>query len=108
MKKKPIMCRQGDVLLIADETAEAGEAVPLDKGRIVLAYGEATGHAHAIRSKHAILYKAVLGAFMVLELKRQAELLHEEHAPIILPPGKYKVVRQREYVPKELPKWVAD
>lgn len=41
--------RQGDVLLkpVAELPKDCTE-VPLDRGRIVLAYGEVTGHAHAI------------------------------------------------------------
>jgi hypothetical protein len=41
--------RQGDVLLTPVLSLPVGlKEVPLDKGRIVLAYGEVTGHAHAI------------------------------------------------------------
>jgi len=37
------------VLLLATDEVPAGLAsVPRDRGRVVLAYGEATGHAHAI------------------------------------------------------------
>jgi hypothetical protein len=49
MKTAPNTIRQGDVLLTPVASLPAGcQAVPLDKGRIVLAYGEVTGHAHAI------------------------------------------------------------
>lgn len=48
MSKQPIL-RQGDVLLTPVKSLPQGcTEVPLDKGRIVLAYGEVTGHAHAI------------------------------------------------------------
>jgi hypothetical protein len=33
---------------------------------------------------------------------------HQEHGPITLPKGLYQVMRQREYVPKRLPREVAD
>lgn len=50
-KKLPII-RQGDVLLSPVKSLPAGcTEVPLDKGRIVLAYGEVTGHAHAIEDR---------------------------------------------------------
>ncbi|MGH9523996.1 MAG: hypothetical protein ACRD3E_15850 [Terriglobales bacterium] len=29
-------------------------------------------------------------------------IVHEEHAPIVLPPGDYEIVRQREYSPEEI------
>jgi hypothetical protein len=41
--------RQGDVLVQqVDEIPDGLHAVPLDKGRVILAYGEVTGHAHAV------------------------------------------------------------
>ena len=47
--KKSTTIRQGDVLLVPVASLPAGcVEVPNDKGRIVLAYGEVTGHAHAI------------------------------------------------------------
>ncbi|MGA4862167.1 hypothetical protein ACPB9J_05965 [Streptomyces lavendulocolor] len=36
---------------------------------------------------------------MLLELPEGGRLVHEEHAPIALPKGWYRVVRKREYVP---------
>lgn len=43
------MFRQGDVLLRpVTKTPGNLKKVPLDKGRVILAYGEVTGHAHAI------------------------------------------------------------
>lgn len=99
--------RQGDVLLVrVDELPkERKDITPGD--RIVLAYGEVTGHAHAIhepRSK-ARLWDA--GAERFLQVIQQTTLRHEEHDPITLEPGIYKVVRQREYDPKR-DKWVTD
>lgn len=48
--KQPIQYRQGDVLLVRidNDDTEGYVEVPRDAGRVVLAYGEATGHAHAI------------------------------------------------------------
>ena len=34
-----------------------------------------------------------------LRIVTEARLTHEEHAAIALPPGLYRVVRQREYAP---------
>jgi len=92
------MYRQGDVLIIpVNEIPEEVEAVKRENGRLILAEGEATGHAHAIASQHARMYAAGIGMFLVL--KKAAELLHEEHGKIDLPPGNYQVIRQREYDP---------
>jgi hypothetical protein len=92
--------RQGDVLLIRVESLpeNAQQAKPDEEHRIVLAYGEVTGHAHAVSTAHAVLYQA--GPDRFLEVTAGASLVHEEHSAINLDPGTYKVVRQREYVPQ--------
>ena len=36
-----------------------------------------------------------------------AAVTHDEHATIMLPPGAYRVIRQREYAPEEV-RYVAD
>ena len=96
-----MMFRQGDVLLVEVEAIpEGAQGVKRDEaGRIVLALGEATGHAHAIASPGARLY--AMGENRYLRVpKGGATLLHEEHAVIPLPPGGYRVVIQREYSPE--------
>ena len=93
--------RQGDVLLVRVEEnvlARPHRSVGRDRGRIVLAYGEATGHAHAIADADAELIELETGE-RFLVTARGVSLRHEEHAAVELPPGAYRVVRQREYVP---------
>jgi len=47
----PKTYRQGDVLLIRVDALPTGlREIPRDRGRVVLAYGETTGHAHAIEA----------------------------------------------------------
>ncbi|HEY1555783.1 MAG TPA: hypothetical protein VGF94_13185 [Kofleriaceae bacterium] len=108
MKTKSVMFRQGDVLVAAVACAlpREVERVARDAGRIVLAYGEVTGHAHAIHSSGATLWECADGA-RYLEVKRAVQLLHEEHATIKVPAGLYRVVRQREYSPEAI-RFVAD
>ncbi|MEV6279078.1 hypothetical protein [Nocardia sp. NPDC051832] len=100
------MFRQGDVLImpIAEEAvpqrfqAAAGE--PRDgRGRMVLALGEVTGHAHALTAPGRLIRTAGPTAPKLLHLPEGGRLVHEEHAPIPLPKGWYRVIRQREYVP---------
>lgn len=97
------MYRQGDVLLIPTTSSIPSDSkeVPRDAGRIILADGEVTGHAHAIHNKAAVMYLLATGARM-LSLQHEAMLQHEEHEKIVLPPGDYLVVRQREYSPEEI------
>lgn len=53
--------RQGDVLLKPVSALPSNcTAVPLDKGRIVLAYGEVTGHAHAIADHRRMTHDAAV------------------------------------------------
>jgi hypothetical protein len=102
-KHQKTQYRQGDVLLIAVD-AIPGRAVPVprDQGEVVLAYGEVTGHRHAIAEPHAELLalpdQEVERRFLRI-VGDKALLQHEEHDTITLPPGTYQVVRQREYVP---------
>lgn len=104
--------RQGDVYIQqlpddADIPAKA-KAVKPDAGRTILAYGEVTGHAHALPSL-AKLFRMDAEpnsgtsppAYLVIKGK-MIELKHEEHAPIALPAGKYKVTIQRTYSPEEI------
>jgi hypothetical protein len=91
-------CRQGDVLLIPVEALPAGTIEESADGRVVLAYGEVTGHAHAIDAALAKTYEK--GAERYVVVSEGAVLRHEEHSPIKLAPGVYKVQLQREYEPE--------
>jgi hypothetical protein len=98
------MFRQGDVLLVPVSTSElprSARPLPRDaRGRLVLALGEATGHAHAVIARDAeLLAEAADVDRRFLRIATEAMLTHEEHAPIPLPAGLYRVVQQREYVP---------
>lgn len=98
------MWRQGDVLIVpVDELPAELIEVPREDGRVVLAHGEATGHAHAIREPAARLYDTpddVVGRMLVLEMPGIVE--HEEHDEIRLPAGSYQIIRQREYTPEQV------
>lgn len=103
------MYRQGDILLIpAAELPRKLKKQPRDDGRVVLAYGEVTGHAHAIKDRGADLYGEDVGErFLQVLTEGGVDLMHEEHATITIPPGLYEVRRQREYTP-EADRFVAD
>lgn len=107
-KEKLKMYRQGDVLVIQTTAAIPSDAVAIEPegGRVILAHGEVTGHAHAIAAKIATLYM-LEGARRMLEMRQAGPLEHEEHAPIDLPEGCYIVKRQREFEPETI-RYVAD
>lgn len=118
MKTKTLTIRQGDVALIQVAALPDGcTAVPLDKGRIVLAYGEVTGHAHAIadhgqaEKRAAEIADAAIARARLwvtpngerfLEVLEPVTLKHEEHSPHTIRPGIYKQPAQVEYTPAEL------
>jgi hypothetical protein len=100
------MYRQGDILILPVSEDEVPRPVrdlppsPRDgRGRMVLALGEATGHAHALSAPGSLLRVPDPLAPDHLHLPSGGRLMHEEHAAITLPKGWYKVIRQREYVP---------
>jgi hypothetical protein len=84
--------------------------VPRDRGRLVLAYGEVTGHSHVVEGEAELLFRAADVEELerrFLHVEAESMLVHEEHDTITLPPGDFEVVRQREYAP-EAPRFVAD
>ncbi len=98
--------RQGDVFLleVTDLPTDAIEQNTPEK--IVLAYGEVTGHTHAVSSRDARLFVSNDKRF--LKVKELALLVHEEHSPILLNRGTYRVVQQREYTPQFGSAYVTD
>jgi hypothetical protein len=104
MKKIKNQYRQGDILI--EKINAIPENLRVEKG-VVLAHGEATGHAHAISEPAAVkIYspEAVAGDQQVssekfVHLTKASQVQHQEHAVIPLTRGKYRVTRQREYTP---------
>lgn len=102
------MYRQGDVLITAlpmPHLAAKMPPAPLEQGRVVLAHGEVTGHAHAITvdpaQPAALMYGTDPDVDRFLDVLAEAgvDLAHEEHDTIHLPYGQYIVRIQREYEP---------
>lgn len=125
-KLQRVQLRQGDVYLQQIDKLPAGaKEIPLEGGRIVLAHGEATGHAHAIdarsaayddamvdargqarakeiadatialASRRARLFEAGGDRFLVVE--EPVSLTHEEHTAHEIPPGIYEIPVQCEF-----------
>lgn len=95
--------RQGDVLLEKVAELPAGlEPIARENGKIVLAHGEATGHAHAVVNRVAKFFQQPTTGKRFLHIQKPAVLTHQEHATIDLEPGVYEVKRQREYSPEAI------
>ena len=91
--------RQGDVLF---EVVNAAADLPRREGD-VLYRGEATGHAHRVQSPDgsARIFEIPGMADLYLEVGPPgATIVHEEHGPLTLAEGSYRVWRQREYDPR--------
>ncbi len=107
--KTQLMFRQGDVLIARVARIPKGlTQVPKDKGRVILAYGEVTGHAHAVLGDVEFLAADLADLEQrFLRVEVEAQIVHDEHDTITLPKGNYRVIRQREYTPEAI-RLVAD
>jgi hypothetical protein len=84
--------QQGDVTIRPAVIPTGGT----DRGR-VLAYGEVTGHCHQLTEASDGLLVEVEGVLFLRVGAGGAEIVHEEHKPITVPPGEYVVGRVQEY-----------
>ena len=100
------MFRQGDVLVIPIDGQVPKDAAPekAEAGRVILAHGEATGHAHAVLERDATIHARTTGMTVErwLSARKPTALVHEEHAPFPVPKGNSLVIRQREYSPEAI------
>lgn len=99
------LIRQGDVLIVpVDNIPTAARPVKRENGRLVLAHGEATGHAHAIADEDAELVSTEQAneLYLLVHGLDPVSLVHDEHDTLTIAPGTYKVIRQREYSPEGL------
>lgn len=100
--------RQGDVLLQrVSQKPEQTTPITPEAGRLILARGEATGHHHSVSAAVATL-NLDEGGVMFLTVEELTEMRHQEHAPIELEPGTYKITIQREWSDDNEPRQVAD
>lgn len=100
----------GDVILTKAQAPDGFEKMEPVKDSC-LAYGEATGHMHAIIGEpHQYdLRECPKTKVRHLRVVEPVLLKHQEHEKIQLPPGDYRIGIQREYDPWEkLTRQVAD
>lgn len=95
--------RQGDVFMVrvGDTLPKGAKKMKPDKGRTILAYGEVTGHAHALPALEAPMYTSQGDRYIKVQ-KGGSTLRHEEHSPIPLDEGVWRIVQQREYSPEAI------
>lgn len=102
------LLRQGDVLLVRCRRKPSCDAkIVTDRGRVILAYGEQTGHAHQVCEATTLtdpdpvppcqLFEEPDGT-RLLVVKRPSALRHEEHDPLALDAGStWEIRRQAEW-----------
>ncbi len=102
---------QGDLLLErVDDVAPSGTIEENAEGApLVLLEGETTGHSHAIRERVTLfrddrLARDIPAGLYIGHVQvglAYARVTHEEHAPLTLLRGTYRVRRQRELGPRD-------
>lgn len=88
--------QQGDVTL---DVAKIPAMAKIIRG-LVLAEGEATGHAHRLKVSDGVTAELLCeeGGDLYLRVSGgSVELVHEEHAPQVIEQGEYRVGRVLEY-----------
>lgn len=91
--------RHGDVLI------EEIESLPHAREKLahtILAHGEVTGHCHRIKEAGGADFYSTSEGFFLHVHTASVTVVHEEHSPITLSSGYYRVWRQREYSPEEI------
>ncbi len=99
----PPYCAQGDLnIFVCDAIpSDLAEKSPSENGH-VLAHSE-TGHHHVIDGNTVRVFEQ--DEFVsYLDVKEPANVVHlrgfDTHETIQLPPGQYRITRQREYTPE--------
>lgn len=97
--------RQGDVLIERVDSVPASAKLSTKDvfpDRVVLAYGEVTGHSHQIKHGGEIVRHDNADGSFFLTLPAEVEVQHDEHSTQVIPPGVVRITRQREYSPEEI------
>lgn len=96
-KDARFMVRQGDVLVFSGKPPANALDVPRESGAVILAHGEATGHAHAIRDPNVCMLRAEGVGDRWITVGAVSRITHEEHDAITIGEGTFTVRIQREW-----------
>lgn len=97
---KEVEMVQGDVFFVATSGIPKGaKKVSRTSRGLVLAEGEATGHCHVIQDTGAELFRNENGDLYLQVDGETVSLKHEEHKPVTIPKGTWKVGQVVEYDP---------
>ena len=106
-KQTAFIVRQGDVIIERVKALPTSATQELAANKVVLAYGEVTGHHHRFDDvlEHVDVPRVRVwsaGAERFIQVIEKSTLTHEEHAGIPFEPGIYRVSIQREYRPEAI------
>ncbi len=99
-KKKGEEGLHGDVILTLEKEPTGFMSWPVVTDSC-LAYGEATGHAHKLFGGEFELRECPKTRVKHLTVVKEVVLRHQEHSPVIIPPGHFRIGIQKEYDPFE-------
>lgn len=100
---KNLIFRQGDVMI--ESINKIPKAVK-PKGNNILVHSDSTMHDHTLKTGKVYVDKI---GDLFLDAPTDTQIVHtEDHKPINLPKGKYKIIRQKEYVMENMVKVVVD
>ena len=86
--------RQGDFLFKG--IAKLPNNLKKQNNKIV-GYGEMTGHTHRFEGNQVVDILLANDGLRYLNVLEPATIIHEEHDPIIILPGSYEIINEREY-----------
>lgn len=91
----------GDVTIFRIEELPAEFSKAELEPMSALAYGESAQHLHQLQGQPGIDFEAKIlpTGERLLRIVNPTALKHQEHSPIVLPPGLYRTGIQREYSP---------
>ena len=102
---KPIIFqkRQGDIWIEEVKALPKGLKKKKDN---VLVHSDSTQHDHTLKTGVVYVNKA---GDLFLDVPRKTQVVHTfDHNPIDIPKGKYKLIRQKEYLSKDMVRLVID
>lgn len=85
--------QQGDILLKEAELPVNGEKLP----HLILLKSPTTGHEHKFAVGSAAILLRTEGGELYADVAEPAQLVHEEHLPITIPPGIWQFEQVREF-----------
>jgi hypothetical protein len=94
-----MLWRQGDIYITTTKSVPTGARL---LPHCTLAEGEVTGHSHRVAESHAAELFSHSGSLYLVVAAEKATIVHDEHGPIPLARGTYRVWQQREYSPEAI------